>query len=387
MDTDPSSQTDTDQEVPLRTQASLTKAALFLPIDASRPSSATPGHGVLTAKQVSELVPERGAPEPPSGSHVHARGNHDEAEEAAGSRTPTAHAQEDRGPPPLPSPRHEVSEGQLTRYGELEREFSDKFSDVFGENWTKEHEHEVDRMLFASVSRIRGHNTELGACVHDFNCWRETVAKQSLVPNNVLSRCTIIAGRLLRSEAALRVGVEQLLDDVLKITPDSMRRHLGTLLADCRSERRLRMLMEKERDEAVKADGSPSAIALAACMADVNERLQLGEGERFNHCVLNLYRDGNDEIGWHADDEPQLGRQPLVAALSLGARRDFHIKRRGSRNRRPSRVVPLRHGSLLVCGGTFQHTHLHSVPRHLSAVGTRINVTFRRIAAPPCSPT
>lgn len=138
--------------------------------------------------------------------------------------------------------------------------------------------------------------------------------------------------------------------------------------------------------EARRVDGSPSAIALAACMADVNERLQLGEGERFNHCVLNLYRDGNDEIGWHADDEPQLGRQPLVAALSLGARRDFHIKRRGSRNRRPSRVVPLRHGSLLVCGGTFQHTHLHSVPRHLSAVGTRINVTFRRIAAPPFSP-
>ena len=102
---------------------------------------------MLTAKQVSELVPERGAPEPPSGSHVHARGNHDEAEEAAGSRTPTAHAQEDRGPPPLPSPRHEVSEGQLTRYGELEREFSDKFSDVFGENW-----HHVASRVYAFLA-------------------------------------------------------------------------------------------------------------------------------------------------------------------------------------------------------------------------------------------
>ena len=130
-----------------------------------------------------------------------------------------------------------------------------------------------------------------------------------------------------------------------------------------------------------------SANALAALMARVNDHLDLSEDERFNHVVLNYYRDGKDSIGWHADAEPQLGRCPLIAALSLGTPRSFHIKRKGSRNRRATRHVVLTDGSLLVMGGTFQHTYLHSVPPEKTDMTTRdsrrINVTFRRLVCEP----
>ncbi|XRB08378.1 hypothetical protein NFJ02_35g89310 [Pycnococcus provasolii] len=116
-----------------------------------------------------------------------------------------------------------------------------------------EHMHEVDRLIFARATNIRACSSELGSTVRDFNTWRTAVARQSLVPNNVLSRCTVIAGRLLRAESALRVATETMLEDLLKLTPEAMRKQLSALLADCRAERRLRLHMENERDAAVGA--------------------------------------------------------------------------------------------------------------------------------------
>jgi alkylated DNA repair dioxygenase AlkB len=101
----------------------------------------------------------------------------------------------------------------------------------------------------------------------------------------------------------------------------------------------------------------------------------------FNHAVLNRYRDGGDHMGWHADDERELGQDPLIAALSLGAVRPFQLSPK--RKRRTVRTLNLASGSLLVMGGALQHTWYHGVPVDRSASGERINLTFRKLLGPP----
>lgn len=97
-------------------------------------------------------------------------------------------------------------------------------------------------------------------------------------------------------------------------------------------------------------------------------------GQRFNSVLLNLYRDGRDSVSWHADNEPGLGRNPVIASLSLGATRRFQLKHRRSKERVR---VDLTHGSCLVMAGATQHHWLHQIPKTARPVGPRINLTFR----------
>lgn len=98
------------------------------------------------------------------------------------------------------------------------------------------------------------------------------------------------------------------------------------------------------------------------------------------NCLLaNLYRNGQDAMGWHADDEGLFGRRPLIASLSLGATRRFALRHRRSHARID---LELTSGSLLVMAGACQENWLHAVPRTRRPVGPRINLTFRRLAAP-----
>lgn len=99
-------------------------------------------------------------------------------------------------------------------------------------------------------------------------------------------------------------------------------------------------------------------------------------GAPLDSALLNYYRDGRDSIGWHADAEPELGRDPVIASLSLGAPRRFllrHAKKKGR-----SMTFVLGDGALLVMAGATQHHYRHSVPKEDEA-GERINLTFRRI--------
>jgi alkylated DNA repair dioxygenase AlkB len=118
--------------------------------------------------------------------------------------------------------------------------------------------------------------------------------------------------------------------------------------------------------------------SVAALMTRVVEQTKVP----FNHVLLNRYRDGADSIGLHADDEPELGRDPVVATLSLGATRRFVVKPRRARLG-PSRSLEVVHGSLLVMGGTCQRHYVHGVPRASGAVGERISLTFRLLLDPP----
>lgn len=99
-------------------------------------------------------------------------------------------------------------------------------------------------------------------------------------------------------------------------------------------------------------------------------------GARYNSVLCNLYRDGNDKMGWHSDDEPVLGSEPTIASLSLGATRRFRLRHRGTRE-----VVEcgLEAGSLLVMSGLSQKCWMHEVPRQKKIVEPRINLTFRHI--------
>ena len=103
-------------------------------------------------------------------------------------------------------------------------------------------------------------------------------------------------------------------------------------------------------------------------------------GIDFNGVLLNRYRDGEDSMGWHADDEPELGPAPTIASVSLGATRAFQLKHRTRKD--VARVdLDLTHGSLLVMHPPTQAHWLHQVPkrRGRNAPGERINLTFRRI--------
>lgn len=111
----------------------------------------------------------------------------------------------------------------------------------------------------------------------------------------------------------------------------------------------------------------------------VKERAEAAAGVPWNSLLLNYYRDGRDSIGFHADDEPELGADPVIGSISLGAERRFVLKHPAS-----GETVALRlpHGSLLVMGGTSQHHWRHGVPKTRRPVGPRINLTFRYIRPP-----
>ncbi len=96
----------------------------------------------------------------------------------------------------------------------------------------------------------------------------------------------------------------------------------------------------------------------------------------FNSVLANRYRDGRDSMGWHADDEPELGPQPVIASVSLGATRQMRFRSRAAAGRE-SLSLNLEHGSLLwMAGGTQQH-YQHAIDKTRAPVGERINLTFR----------
>lgn len=111
---------------------------------------------------------------------------------------------------------------------------------------------------------------------------------------------------------------------------------------------------------------------------EIRARLQSELACPFNSLLLNLYRDGHDSMGWHADDEPELEPQAPIASLSLGAARTFRMRPRG----RPadSKVAfELSHGDLLVMDPPTQRHWQHELPRRLRVRGPRINLTFRHV--------
>ena len=115
-------------------------------------------------------------------------------------------------------------------------------------------------------------------------------------------------------------------------------------------------------------------------LAGIRRRVEAECGQPFNGVLLNYYRGGQDSMGWHSDDEPELGLRPLVASLSLGGTRRFDLRRKGAT--RIEHSLLLEHGSLLVMAGATQHHWQHQVAKTRQACASRLNLTFRPIRSP-----
>lgn len=117
-------------------------------------------------------------------------------------------------------------------------------------------------------------------------------------------------------------------------------------------------------------------------LRDLKDRLEALTGGHFNSALANAYRDGRDSMGWHSDDEKELGPAPLIASVSLGAERRFLVRprSRAAGTRVASHGITLGHASLLLMRGDSQRRFQHSLPRTRRPIGLRINLTYRLVA-------
>ncbi|WP_214000427.1 alpha-ketoglutarate-dependent dioxygenase AlkB [Arsukibacterium sp.] len=122
----------------------------------------------------------------------------------------------------------------------------------------------------------------------------------------------------------------------------------------------------------IPASWHPEVRHLATELSDV-------VGRPFNCVLLNLYANGQDHMGWHADNEPELGRAPVIASLSLGAARRFDLQHR---QRGHQLQLQLDHGSLLLMAGDCQQYWQHRLPKQSRVATPRLNLTFRYITPP-----
>lgn len=109
----------------------------------------------------------------------------------------------------------------------------------------------------------------------------------------------------------------------------------------------------------------------------IKRRIEEAVGTSFNSVLLNWYRDGKDSLSWHADNEKELGLDPVIASANFGVTREFQLRRNSDHDQKIT--IPLKHGSLLVMAGELQRHWKHAVPKRTSVSGSRFNLTFRSI--------
>ena len=112
-------------------------------------------------------------------------------------------------------------------------------------------------------------------------------------------------------------------------------------------------------------------------MQEIAGALSLRYDVVFDRIWVNLYRDGRDSVAWHGDRNRHTHTDPLVATVSLGARRRFLLRPVGGR---PAHELRPGHGDLVVMGGACQHEWEHTVPKQSAAVGPRMSITLRHSA-------
>ncbi|MCX7550615.1 alpha-ketoglutarate-dependent dioxygenase AlkB family protein [Xanthomarina sp. F2636L] len=116
----------------------------------------------------------------------------------------------------------------------------------------------------------------------------------------------------------------------------------------------------------------------SSLILSIKQEIELFTKHKFNSVLINLYRDGSDSNGWHADNEKELGLNPTIASVSFGAKRTFKFRHRTLKHEKHQ--LKLEHGSLLIMTDEMQHYWLHQIPKTKKDIGKRINLTFRFIA-------
>jgi len=115
-------------------------------------------------------------------------------------------------------------------------------------------------------------------------------------------------------------------------------------------------------------------------LSTIRRRIEPVAGTKFNGALLNLYRNGDDSMGWHRDNEKELGKNPVIASVSFGVERVFQLRDYLTKSEKIS--IALTHGSLLVMAGESQHNWQHRVPAAKAARQPRLNITFRVLRQP-----
>lgn len=118
-------------------------------------------------------------------------------------------------------------------------------------------------------------------------------------------------------------------------------------------------------------------ILMTDFLLEIKEKVETQTGAVFTHVLLNYYRDGQDSMGWHRDNEAVLGLNPTIASVSFGESRDFQIRHFSKKELKFK--ISLEHGSLLVMSGSSQHHWEHQIPKTSQPKGPRINLTFRKV--------
>lgn len=118
------------------------------------------------------------------------------------------------------------------------------------------------------------------------------------------------------------------------------------------------------------------ALPWTPTLLEIKEKIEAVQGH-FNYCLLNRYRTGQDSMGMHADNEPEIGN--VIGSLSLGATRTFRIKHNKTKE---TMSFPLGHGSLIIMAGMMQQFWKHEIPKTKQTVEERINLTYRQIVEP-----
>ena len=116
------------------------------------------------------------------------------------------------------------------------------------------------------------------------------------------------------------------------------------------------------------------ALDFPSWMEDLRRRVELSTGETFNAILINYYRDGKDSNDWHSDDEKELGAYPVIASVSIGAERVFHLRHKVTKQKLK---MNLPHGSLLLMGAGVQEYWQHKLSKTSLQIGPRINLTLR----------
>jgi alkylated DNA repair dioxygenase AlkB len=114
-------------------------------------------------------------------------------------------------------------------------------------------------------------------------------------------------------------------------------------------------------------------------LVEIKEAIEKEASVPFNSVLINYYRDGKDRVAWHSDDEKELGQNPIIGSVSLGAERKFKLRHKKYKENGLKAEIMLQHGSFLLMKGPTQHHWMHEIPRTAKPIGPRINLTFRII--------
>ena len=114
-------------------------------------------------------------------------------------------------------------------------------------------------------------------------------------------------------------------------------------------------------------------------LQEIKKAIETESEIKFNSVLINYYRDGQDRVAWHSDDEKELGKNPVIGSVSLGAERTFKLRHKHYKTNELKKSIILKNGSFLLMEGTTQHHWMHEIPRTAKPIGPRINLTFRVI--------